>query len=41
MLVREMLDGVSEAALQQKRAARLTFAPDRKPLITPPLNPAG
>jgi len=41
MLVREMLDGVSEAALQQKTAARLTFAPDRKPLIAPPLNPAG
>ena len=41
MLVREMLDDVSEAALQQKTAARLIFAPDRKPLIAPPLSPAG
>ena len=41
MLVREMLDGVGEAALQQKTAARLTFAPDRKPLVAPPLSPAG
>jgi acyl CoA:acetate/3-ketoacid CoA transferase beta subunit len=35
MLVREMLDGLSEAELRARTGAALSFATDCKPLTTP------
>jgi len=40
MVVREMLDGVSEADLRARTGAPLIFAPDCQPLVTPPIAPA-
>lgn len=37
MAVREMLAGLSEADLRNRTAAPLTFAPDCRPLVAPPL----
>jgi 3-oxoadipate CoA-transferase beta subunit len=37
MVVREMLDGMSEADLSERTGARLTFAPDCRPLVAPPI----
>ena len=36
-VVREFVDGISRDALQQKTGAKLTFAPDCKPLAAPPI----
>jgi 3-oxoadipate CoA-transferase, beta subunit len=36
-VVREFVDGISRAELQQKTGARLTFAADCKPLVAPPI----
>jgi 3-oxoadipate CoA-transferase beta subunit len=42
MVVREILDGLSETGLQQRTGATLTFAPDCRPLAAPPIAlPAG
>jgi hypothetical protein len=35
MMVREMLEGLSEAELRARTGAALSFAPDCKPLTTP------
>jgi 3-oxoadipate CoA-transferase, beta subunit len=37
MVVREMLEGLSEADLQGRTGARLAFAPDCRPLAAPPI----
>jgi 3-oxoadipate CoA-transferase beta subunit len=37
MIVREMLDGMSAAELQQRTGAPLAFAPDCRPLAAPPI----
>ena len=37
MVVREMLDGLSEADLRERSGAPLTFAPDCRPLKAPPI----
>jgi 3-oxoadipate CoA-transferase beta subunit len=37
MVVREMLDGMSEADLRQRTGAPLAFAPDCRPLQAPPI----
>jgi 3-oxoadipate CoA-transferase beta subunit len=36
-VVREFVDGISREELQQKSGAKLTFAPDCKPLVAPPI----
>jgi 3-oxoadipate CoA-transferase beta subunit len=42
MVVREMLDGLTEADLRRQTGAPLTFAPDCRPLTAPPIElPAG
>src|SRR3984893_9441148 len=42
MMVREMLEGLSETDLRQRTGAALTFAPDCRSLTTPPIElPAG
>jgi acyl CoA:acetate/3-ketoacid CoA transferase beta subunit len=42
MVVREMLEGLSEADLQSKTGAPLTFASDLRPLTAPSIElPAG
>jgi 3-oxoadipate CoA-transferase, beta subunit len=42
MVVREMLDGLSEPELQARTGATLSFAPDCRPLAAPPIElPAG
>jgi 3-oxoadipate CoA-transferase beta subunit len=38
MVVREMLDGMSEADLRQRTGAPLTFASDCRPLTAPPIS---
>jgi 3-oxoadipate CoA-transferase beta subunit len=38
MVVREMLDGMSEAGLRQRTGAPLTFASDCRPLTAPPIS---
>ena len=37
LLVREMLEGLSEADLRKRTGAELTFAPDCRPLTAPPI----
>jgi 3-oxoadipate CoA-transferase beta subunit len=37
MVVREMLDGMSEADLRARTGAPLVFAPDCRPLVAPPI----
>lgn len=37
MVVREMLEGMSEAGLRQRTGAPLAFAPDCRPLAAPPI----
>jgi 3-oxoadipate CoA-transferase, beta subunit len=37
MVVREILDGMSEAGLCERTGAPLTFAPDCRPLVAPPI----
>jgi acyl CoA:acetate/3-ketoacid CoA transferase beta subunit len=37
MVVREMLEGMSEAELHERTGATLTFATDCRPLIAPPI----
>ncbi|HEY7552143.1 MAG TPA: 3-oxoacid CoA-transferase subunit B [Hyphomicrobiaceae bacterium] len=37
MVVREILDGVSETGLRERTGAPLTFAPDCRPLVAPPI----
>src|SRR5215467_9670216 len=37
MMVREMLDGMTEAELRARTGAPLVFAPDCQPLVTPPI----
>jgi 3-oxoadipate CoA-transferase, beta subunit len=37
MVVREMLDGLSEADLRERSGTPLTFAPDCRPLAAPPI----
>ena len=37
MVVREMLEGLSETDLQKKTGAPLTFAPDCRSLVAPPI----
>ena len=37
MVVREMLDGLSEDDLRQRTGAPLTFAPDCRPMTAPPI----
>jgi len=39
MVVREMLDGMTEADLRARTGARLVFAPDCRPLVAPPIAP--
>jgi 3-oxoadipate CoA-transferase beta subunit len=41
MLVRELLQGLSQAQLQERTGAPLAFAADLKPLLAPPLALAG
>jgi 3-oxoadipate CoA-transferase beta subunit len=38
MVVREMLDGMTEADLRARTGAPLVFAPDCRPLVAPPIN---
>jgi len=38
MVVREILDGMSEAGLRERTGAPLTFAPDCRPLAAPPIS---
>ena len=37
MVVREILDGMSETGLRERTGAPLTFAPDCRPLVAPPI----
>jgi 3-oxoadipate CoA-transferase beta subunit len=37
MVVREMLDGMTEAALRERTGAPLVFAPNCRPLVAPPI----
>jgi len=37
MMVREVLAGMSEADLRERTGAPLTFAPDCRPLVAPPI----
>jgi 3-oxoadipate CoA-transferase beta subunit len=37
MVVREMLDGMTEADLRARTGAPLVFAPDCRPLVAPPI----
>src|SRR5262249_27461181 len=37
MVVREMLAGLSQADLRERTGAPLTFAPDCRPLVVPPI----
>ena len=37
MVVREMIEGLSETDLRQRSGAALTFAPDCRPLTAPPI----
>jgi len=39
MIVREMLDGMTEADLRARTGAPLVFAPDCRPLVAPPIAP--
>jgi 3-oxoadipate CoA-transferase beta subunit len=39
MVVREMLDGMTEADLRARTGAPLVFAPDCRPLVAPPIAP--
>jgi 3-oxoadipate CoA-transferase beta subunit len=39
MVVREMLDGMTEADLRGRTGAPLVFAPDCRPLVAPPITP--
>ena len=39
MVVREMLDGMTEADLRARTGAPLVFAPDCRPLVVPPIAP--
>ena len=39
MVVREMLDGMTEADLRERTGAPLVFAPNCRPLVAPPIAP--